>query len=59
VVAAVRARFAADDLFSAAAHREAALFKLREVLGDRSRNVDPASPSDVVRGPDFLSHYLR
>ncbi|MGH9278602.1 MAG: ferredoxin--NADP reductase [Acidimicrobiales bacterium] len=59
VVAAIRGRFVADDLFSPFAHREASLFAVDQALGSRSRNVDPRAPSDSVRGPDFLSHHER
>lgn len=56
VVAAIRDRFVADDLFSPLAHREASLFALERPLGARVGNADPSAPSDVVGGPDFLSH---
>jgi NAD(P)H-flavin reductase len=56
VVAAIRGRFVADDLFSAFAHREASLFTLERSLGQAKRNADPSAPSDVFRGPEFLSH---
>jgi ferredoxin-NADP reductase len=56
VVDAIRGRFAADDLFSARAHREAALYDPVRSVAARAPNVDPSSPSDAARGPDFLSH---
>ncbi|HET7488661.1 MAG TPA: FAD-binding oxidoreductase [Acidimicrobiales bacterium] len=52
VVAAIRQRFAAADLFSAFAHQASTLFALERPLG----NADPSAPSDVFTGPDFLAH---
>jgi ferredoxin-NADP reductase len=56
VVDAIRDRFAAGDLFSARAHREAALYDPVRSVAARAPNVDASSPSDAARGPDFLSH---
>ena len=59
VVRAIRDRFVADDLFSAFAHRESSLFALEEPLSGVRGNADPSAPSDVFRGPEFLSHVAR
>ena len=61
VVTAIRERFVfvADDLFSAIAHREASIFAIERNLSEAKPNVDPAAPSDVFRGPEFLSHVTR
>lgn len=63
VVAAIRERFVADDLFSAFAHRESSLFALERPLvaraGAPAGNADPSAPSDVFGGPQFLSHVAR
>ena len=55
VVAAIRERFVADDLFSPFAHRTSSLFD-PEQPGAAWGNTDPLAPSDLYRGPDFLSH---
>lgn len=55
VVAAIRDRFVADDLFSAVAHLDS-IFALEGSLTTRPGNTDPNAPSDLLRGPDFLSH---
>ena len=49
-LAAIRARFVADDLFSPVAHQEGmpALFRLERPVGARGGNADPAAPSDLV-----------
>lgn len=54
-VAAIRERFAAADLFSAFAHQASTLFAVDHLLGSAG-NADPAAPSDVFTGPDFLAH---
>ncbi|MDQ3979264.1 MAG: FAD-dependent oxidoreductase [Actinomycetota bacterium] len=59
VVAAIRERFVADDLFSAFVHRESSLFALDRPLRSPGGNADPLAASDVYRGPDFLSHVAR
>jgi ferredoxin-NADP reductase len=50
-LAAIRARFVANDLFSPVAHQQAmpSLFHLDRPLGDRGGNADPKAPSDLVR----------
>ena len=50
-LAAIRARFVADDLFSPIAHQEGmpALFKLDRPVGARGGNPDPRAASDLVR----------
>ncbi|HET9441760.1 MAG TPA: hypothetical protein VFO65_00480, partial [Acidimicrobiales bacterium] len=47
VLAAIRARFTARDLFSPFAHYEAALFVSPDEHRPASGNVDPDAPSDV------------
>ena len=59
VVAAIRERFLADDLFSPFAHRESSLFALERPLGAPRGNANPLAPSDLYRGPEFLSHVAR
>ncbi len=59
VVSAIRNRFVATDLFSAFAHRESSLFALERPLSGATGNADPSAPSDVFRGPEFLSHVAR
>lgn len=59
VVAAIRERFVAHDLFSPLAHRESSLFALERPLGARRGNADPRADSDLYRGPEFLSHVAR
>lgn len=58
-VADIRDRFVANDLFSAYAHREAALQHAYVPVGATLHNADPSAPSDLFRGPDFLSHLRR
>ena len=50
-LAAIRARFVADDLFSPVAHQEGmpSLFHLERPLGRAGGNADPRAPSDLVR----------
>ena len=59
VVAAIRERFVADDLFSPFAHRASSLFALERPLVTGGGNADPLAPSDLYRGPEFLSHAAR
>jgi ferredoxin-NADP reductase len=47
VVAVIRDRFVAEDLFSPLAHRESSLFALEQPLGARRGNADPLAPSDL------------
>ncbi|HEX2700716.1 MAG TPA: FAD-dependent oxidoreductase [Acidimicrobiales bacterium] len=51
VLAAIRARFVAADLFSPLAHQQAhaALFHLDSPLGGARGNADPTAPSEVGR----------
>lgn len=51
VLAGIRSRFVADDLFSPVAHQEAhaALFHLDTPLGASRGNADPTAPTEVGR----------